>query len=591
MTAVLRLDNLAIQYAGAARPALEDLSLVVGPGDAIWLAGATGAGCTTLLLAAAGFAPRLTGGSRRGSVEVLGHDPAVETRTLAGRLALLGASPAAQLSGVAATVEEEVAFGPANLGWARTRIDAAVAQALARTGVQHLAARAPTTLSGGELQRVVLAASLVLEPALWLLDEPLSALDPDAAEGVLRVLRDELRRGAAVLLATDDAEVARRLTTRTVVLQDGRLAAEGPTALLLASDALFEAGAAGHPLAQLALAARAFGARRDAVAPYPLDADEAARRWQRVASPPSGVLINEAALQLSLIGDDLIMPAAAPTARVRPNTAGPVLQFDQVHFGYGGTASSVLAGLSLLVTSGEGVALLGANGAGKSTTLRLAMALAQPTAGEVQTVNVATTGLGPEDFASRVGFVFQHPEDQLFAASVREELAFGPRQLGWSPSQIQLRMDEVLALLELEATAARHPYDLPAPARRLVTVACALMARPALLLLDEPSAGLDAASRALLVAAVRAVRRAGTAVVAVTHDPSFAAEALDRGLVLRGGRVVADAPLGPLLARSGGDVPALPAPQRIVRDLGLLPKGPRFADAARALAGHLGANA
>jgi len=586
MTAVLRMDNLSIRYAGAERPALEDVSFEVGPGEALWLAGAVGAGCTTLLLAAAGFAPRLTGGVRTGSVEVLGHDPAVETRTLAGRLALLSASPISQLSGIAATVEEEVAFGPANLGWARSRIDAAVAQTLARTGLTALAKRAPTSLSGGELQRVVLAASLVLEPALWLLDEPMSALDPDAAHRVHAVLKEELKRGAALLLATDDADAARLLTARALVLQEGRIAAEGPTSLLLASDALFEAGAAGHPLAQLALAARAFGATRDAMAPYPLDPDDAAKRWQRVVTPPSGVLMNDAALQLSLIGDEPLVKLPASTV-ARGAVTGPVLQFEQVRFGYDASQAGVLDGLTLQVRASEGVALLGANGAGKSTTLRLAMALAHPTAGEVQTVNVATTGLGPEDFAPRVGFVFQHPEDQLFATTVLEELAFGPRQLGWSPTQVAQRCDEVLDLLELSPLAARHPYDIPAPARRLVTVACALMVRPALLLLDEPSAGLDAATRAVLVSAVRAVRKAGTAVVAVTHDATFAVEALDRGVVLRHGKLVADAPVGVLLARGGGDIPRLPAPQRVVRDLGLMPKGPRFADAARVLAGHL----
>lgn len=279
MTRVLRIASLTLQYGGQSAPALQDVSLELGPGESVWLAGATGAGCSSLLLAAAGLAPRLTGGARTGLVEVLGRDPGTDLGVLAGRVALLTASPATQLSGIAATVADEVAFGPANLGWPRARIAEATARALDRTGLAALAARAPATLSGGELQRLVVAASLVFEPALWLLDEPTSALDTEATAMVHGLLREELARGAAVLLATEDAEAARLLTHRTVVLQEGRVAAEGPTTLLLASDALFDAGAAGHALAQLALAARMLGGGSRTSAPYPLDRDAAASRW------------------------------------------------------------------------------------------------------------------------------------------------------------------------------------------------------------------------------------------------------------------------------------------------------------------------
>lgn len=268
-------------------------------------------------------------------------------------------------------------------------------------------------------------------------------------------------------------------------------------------------------------------------------------------------------------------------------TTAPVLLLEDVHFAYAGSAAGVLHGVSLAVQPREGVALLGANGAGKTTLLRLAMALAHPARGRVTCAGLDTAGRGPEDLAARTGFVFQMPEDQLFATSVADELAFGPRLAGWRAEEIAGRTAEVLAALQLNEVADRHPGDLPAPARKLVTVGCALMLRPTLLLLDEPSAGLDAAARAVLVRVLRTAREAGTAVVAVTHDAAFALEALERGVLLREGRVAADGPLGELLCSGDPHLPRLPLPLATVLQLGIPTAGWRFADAARALAARL----
>jgi energy-coupling factor transport system ATP-binding protein len=241
------------------------------------------------------------------------------------------------------------------------------------------------------------------------------------------------------------------------------------------------------------------------------------------------------------------------------------LAMEQVGFAYG--AHSVLEGVSLQVNAGEGVALLGANGAGKTTLTRLAMALLHPVAGRVITVGRATTGRRPEDLAGTVGYLFQHPEAQLFARTVQAEVAFGPERLGWSMERIRTAVGAMLEALGLTALAAHHPYDLPQPTRRLVALAAALIAGPQLLILDEPTAGLDRAARARVTEIVMARRAAGTAIVAVTHDMDFAAAALDRGVVLRSRGVARDVPLGELLGRH----PDFPAPPllALARRLGL----------------------
>lgn len=254
---------------------------------------------------------------------------------------------------------------------------------------------------------------------------------------------------------------------------------------------------------------------------------------------------------------------------------GPVtpLLMEQVRFGYGSDA--VLDGVSLRVEAGEGVALLGANGVGKTTLTRLAMALRHPQAGRVVTVGRDTARLQPEDLADAVGYLFQHPEAQLFASSVRREVAFGPARLGWAEDRIAGAVEAVLDECGLTAESERHPYDLPAPIRRVVALAAALVAGPSLLLLDEPTAGLDRANCARVLSTLAARRAAGVAIVAVTHDFGFAAELLDRAVVLDRGGVSHDGSLTALL----GSRPEFPAPPllALARGLGLADVRPTVA--------------
>jgi energy-coupling factor transport system ATP-binding protein len=263
--------------------------------------------------------------------------------------------------------------------------------------------------------------------------------------------------------------------------------------------------------------------------------------------------------------------------------SGAILALDDVAYAYPRAAAAALDGVSLEVSPGEGVALLGPNGAGKTTLTRLAVALLAPARGVVRVAGRATRGLAPEDLAAAAGYLFQHPEAQLFARSVRAELAFGLERQGWEAERVERRVHEVLAELDLASCAETHPYDLPAPRRRIVALGAALAAGPALLILDEPTAGLDRAGRELVQRVVAARRAAGTAVLAVTHDMAFALEALDRAVVLRAGRLVRDAPLADVLGGPGDPHP-LPPHAELARRLGLGAPSLRLADVARALA-------
>ncbi len=246
------------------------------------------------------------------------------------------------------------------------------------------------------------------------------------------------------------------------------------------------------------------------------------------------------------------------------------LALEDVWFGYG--AEPVLRGVSLVIPAGQAVALLGRNGAGKTTLTRLIAALLQPARGAVRVSGRSTRGLMPEDLADLVGYVFQHADQQLFSRTVADEVAFAPRQLGRDAGVVQARVDTALEAVGLGARREAHPYDLPPAERKLVALAAALAQEPRILVLDEPTQGMDRTAVSRVTAVVRAFAQAGGAVVAVTHDLGFVAETLERTLVLDAGVIVADAPTRTLVgdgarARALGLVPPVTAQVSAALDL------------------------
>jgi len=260
----LSLERVSFWYPASDRPALCDVSLRVGRGEIVALVGNVGAGCSTLLCVAAGLAPRVTGGRLDGRVECAGPE------TAGGGRVLLLPAPWTQLSGMGVTVRDEVAFGPANLGWPLERIRVAGERAMARAGVADLADRDPLTLSGGELQRVMLAGVLTMEPALLLLDEPTAELDGDGAAALWAVAREEAGRGAAVLVATSDLDAVPDLASRVVWLADGAVRADGAPAAVFADDAIWREGPGGPAVADVWRAA-------GLAPPWPVSVTAAAR--------------------------------------------------------------------------------------------------------------------------------------------------------------------------------------------------------------------------------------------------------------------------------------------------------------------------
>lgn len=221
------------------------------------------------------------------------------------------------------------------------------------------------------------------------------------------------------------------------------------------------------------------------------------------------------------------------------------VRVEDVRFSYGPVEA--LRGVSLAIESGERLALVGPNGAGKTTLTRLLVALRRPAAGHVTVGDWDVARRRPDEMARRVGYAFQHADQQLFARTVRDDVAFGPRRLGRPGAPVEGVLDE-LGLMEV---AGLHPYDVPAPVRKLIALAGVLAMEPGVLVLDEPTAGLDRAQGDRVVAALRRRSERGVTLLAVSHDLAFVAEMADRVVVMRQGRIADDRPVRELLYDRG----------------------------------------
>ncbi len=557
----MHAHQLRFRYPAQNNWAVAGVDLEIAAGQITWLTGALGSGTSTMLLTFAGLAPRLTGGERQGRLHFDDHDPAT-LHPLAAGIAYLGPSPALQLSGIARSVRDEIAVGPMNLGWSRERIHHAVQAAMVRLHIDHLAERAPGELSGGETQRVLLAAMAVVAPKVWLLDEPFSSLDYPGRILVADLLGQMAREGAMVVVACDDADMMATIAGRLVVFAGGEVVLDGVPSELLAGDDMLQAGAGTTDAATLAIIA-------GWSSPRPLDT-EALLGMVRKRVPVS---VSETTRELS--------PAALESGT--PATL-PILALEGVGFGYPG-GPPVFGGVSFEIRPGEAVGLFGPNGAGKSTLLRLAMALEQPTSGSIRTLGHVTTGRYPEHFAPRAGFLFQQPERQLFATSVRGECAVALQLAGWSTERIEAAVAKILDELGLDDVAAKHPYDLPLPRRRLVALASILVAGPELVLLDEPTAGLDATSRERVIDVIRTRVAGGLAALVITHDAIFAHETLARAIHLFEGHMVDDGPVRGVL--DGSRLPQ-PAALAVALELGIPAGHDRCTNVAAVLARLVG---
>ncbi len=556
----LRAEGIRFAYPslapGAPSPwVLDGLDLALRPGEWLAVMGASDAGKTTLCLLLAGLAPHLTGGTMEGRVLVAGKDTRQHPPpALADRVGLLFQEPDAQLFNP--SVEAEIAWGLENLGLPPAEIGARVEEMLGLFHLEAVRHRPPASLSGGEKKRTALAAILAMRPAFLILDEPLGGLDPVGRREVLSAL-EALRRNhdVAILMTESDPEAVVAFADRVAVLHRGRLVAQdSPRALFRRAAEMAAWGVAVPQIARLAAALN-----------------------RRLGTDFGFLTVEEALPQLSALprGQDASARDGEPSVEAEPDSAPdvPALQVRGLEFRYD-AARPVLRGLDLDVPQGQFVAIVGANGSGKTTLAKQFNGLLRPRRGVVRVEgrDVADHSIG--EMARRVGFLFQHPEQQIFSTTVRREVAFGPRNLGLPPAEVEARVRAALNRFDLSAVAEEPPAILSYGLRRRVTLASLAAQDPPILILDEPTVGLDAAGRAETFAWLTELHAQGRTILLISHDMALVAAHARRVIVLHRGRILADGPPATvfgdsdLLARASLEPPPVAV---LARLLGLPP--------------------
>lgn len=502
----VRLAHVTLRYGDSV--ALDDVTLEVCRGERVCVLGANGSGKSTLASVICGLlAPD------EGDVELAGH--AVCTggvpdlaayRDARRQLGLVFQNPDDQI--VTSVVADDVAFGPENLGVPRAQISVRVARELRRVAMEKYAHADPSRLSGGQRQRVCIAGALAMEPAVLVLDEPSSLLDVRGRAAIMRVMGRLAAAGATLVHVThfmDEALAA----DRVVVMQHGHVALEGtPDEVFAAKNAqVIEALGLEMPFeARLAVALRQAGAAGGAIAAPGAPSDE---------KPAACAACAHTAEPLAILARDL-------------------------GFSYGPDAQA-LDGVSLEVPVRATTAIVGQTGSGKSTLLRLLCGLEAADAGSLTVCGInAATKRGRRQVRRAVGYVMQHPERQLFAQTVAEDVAFGPRNQGLSAAEVEGRVAHALDLVGLADRRDASPFELSGGQQRLAAIAGVLAMEPELLVLDEPTAGLDPRGRARLRTLMADLAAHGVTLLQVTHSMEDAARAdhvvvLDQSHVLAAG--------------------------------------------------------
>ncbi|MGW4556817.1 ABC transporter ATP-binding protein [Streptomyces sp. NPDC004365] len=539
---MIRFEDVSVWYDGAAEPAVEGVDFEVPEGELTLLVGPSGVGKSTVLGAVSGLVPHFTGGTLRGRVTVAGRDTRThKPRELADVVGTVGQDPLSHF--VTDTVEDELAYGMESLGLAPAVMRRRVEETLDLLGLADLRNRPITTLSGGQQQRVAIGSVLTPHPKALVLDEPTSALDPAAAEEVLAVLQRLVHDlGTTVLLAEHRLERVVQYADRVVLLPGpGARPVIGAPAEVMALSPVYPpvvdlgrlAGWSPLPLTVRDARRRADALRERLADASPVDGRDPSSR--AASNPGTEVPVPRRFLRRRSVPDaPQAQPAAAVTSlAVRRGAAEALHQVD------------------LTVTAGETVALMGRNGAGKSTLLSALVGLVEPARGSVRTGGVVPHRTAPRDLVRRVGLVPQEPRDLLYADTVGAECAAADRDADAVPGSCRALVTELLPGVTDDA----HPRDLSEGQRLALALAVVLTARPRLLLLDEPTRGLDYAAKARLVAVLRGLAAEGHAIVLATHDVELAAELAHRVVILAEGEVVADGPAAEVVVASPSFAP------------------------------------
>jgi energy-coupling factor transporter ATP-binding protein EcfA2 len=516
---MINISDLSFTYPGASKPALRGINLQIPDGELCLVMGPSGSGKSTLLRCINGLVPHFSGGSLRGTIRVNDLDPVrLSPREMSRTVGFVFQDPETQF--VVDRVEDEIAFSLENAAFPREEMEVRVEEALRLLELPQLRSRRLDTLSGGEIQRVAIAAAMALKPKILVLDEPTSQLDPHSAEEVLGALVNLNKTlGLTVILAEHRLERVLPYAGQIIYLSD-----DYPGGLSGAPREVLHKVQLNPPMIILG---KVLGWE-----PLPLTIDEA-----REFAKKSQKKLREVITGL-------------PPKRVNhiDNLANAFIQADGVEVNFGNVKA--VRGVDLSLYSGEIAVMMGPNGAGKSTLLRSLIGLTPLNNGSIHVDSKDIMGRTVADICQQVGYLPQDPNALLFADTVMEELFITLRNHHLDISNSNPQPRDLLIQLGLGDKAESYPRDLSAGERQRVALGAVLVTHPGALLLDEPTRGLDYLAKLTLLRLLRTWRGEGMAILMVTHDVELAVQAADRIILMESGLVTADGAPEVVLANS-----------------------------------------
>jgi energy-coupling factor transport system ATP-binding protein len=515
------VQGVTFTYHDGDRAALRAVSLVQNAGEMIGVMGASGAGKSTLAKCLNRIVPEFEDGEFDGAILIAGESiEHLRVCDLAPKVGMVFQDFESQL--FSTNVAHEVAFAMEQVGMDRAEMDRRIMPALEAVGLRGFEHRDPMSLSGGEKQRLAIASVLALRPSVIVLDEPTTDLDPEGRAEVFELIKRLRAQGLSLIVIEHESEEL-RAADRIVVLREGEIAADGPPSEVFARTELLTACGVrppglGHALELLGIDAQ------------PKSVEQAYEVIVRAY--PSVVAATYDSIARSRASEESKAPS---NAIVAPAFIG----IENLSYSYAG-GPRVLDSIELKVGAGEFLAIVGQNGSGKTTLAKHIVGLLEPATGRVTIDGKDRALMRPAETAREVAYVFQNPDHQIFAATVQDEVAFGPRNFGLPDDEIKRRCDEALEAVGLQHERQSDPFLLSKGERQRLAVASVLVLRPRMLILDEPTTGLDHREQLRMMALVRDLNRAGIAIVIITHTPWLVAEYARRVVLMRKGAKIFD---------------------------------------------------
>ncbi|GMQ79166.1 MAG: ABC transporter ATP-binding protein [Anaerolineae bacterium] len=507
---MIKIDNLTFTYPRSEDPALMDLSLSINKGDFVLITGPSGSGKSTLLRCLNGLVPHFSGGVISGKIQIDGIGAIGSTpRALSQKVGIVFQDPESQ--SVLDSVEDEIAFVLENGGMPTREMHERVDGILDLLDLKALRNRSLVTLSGGERQKVAIAAAIVQNPPILVLDEPTSQLDWGSSQDLLRAVRRlNLESGTTIIIVEQRLDRVLPFASRLLVIESGQVTYDGPSS----DGAIFKNG----------------GGRNQKTEPMIQKVKSNGEYENYLTTTLAGIEYKKNGSDVSLRN----------LSAQKLGNHRPLLSIRGLNCGYG--EENLLEGVSFDVKRGEAVALVGRNGTGKTTLLKSIVGLLKSFQGEILVDGRSIRGRSVADICKEVAYLPQMPDDLLFADSVDQELEVTLTNHGFDPRKKSVMVEHVLASLELLPFRRNYPRDLSVGQRQRVAMGSVMVTGPKLILLDEPTRGLDSSLKIKLVEFWSSLLKEGRGLLLVTHDLELAGKIADRILVLENGQINLEQP-------------------------------------------------